>query len=330
MQQATGSLPNLTDGYIMQNRNMASRRNFLRVMGFGGLAAMTGFSLKSVADAGLKKVTILHTNDTHSRIDPYPAGDPNFPGMGGYARRAALVNYIRDMDQELLLLDAGDFFQGTPYYNMYGGELELKLMSKMGYDAATVGNHEFDNGLDGFLSVLPFADFPFITANLDFSDTILRGKTIPYKVFRKKGLRIGIYGLGIDPKGLVSRDLYGETRYLDPVEVARDVEETLKQKENCDLIICLSHLGYAYEHGRISDVRVAAHTQWTDIIIGGHTHTLLDPPAVVANSQGMPVTIGQTGSGGVRLGVMNVYFEEATGQKIVESYTTKISQKQEA
>lgn len=312
----------------MQNKWIENRRTFLRLIGLAGIGAMTGVAGKVVADAGVKKVTILHTNDTHSRIDPYPLNDPNFPGMGGYARRAALINYYRTIDPELILLDAGDIFQGTPYYNFYGGEPELKLMSKMGYDAAAVGNHEFDNGLDGFLKVLPNARFPFLSANLDFSDTILKDKVIPYLILRKNGVKVGIYGLGIDPNGLVSPALFQDTRYLDPIEVARDVEDDLKNRRRCDLIICLSHLGYAYQHGRVSDVKIAEHTSFTDVIIGGHTHTLLDPPAIVANSLNKPVTIGQTGSGGVRLGVINVYFEESSEHKIVESYTTKIFKKQ--
>lgn len=313
---------------IMQNNGMKSRRAFLRLAGIGGIGALSGISGHLIAGGGGRKITILHTNDTHSRIDPYPLNDPNFPGMGGYARRAALINDFRRVDPELLLLDAGDIFQGTPYYNLYGGEPELRLMSKMEYDAAAFGNHEFDNGLDGFLHVLPHATFPFITANLDFSDTILKEKTLPYTTLRRNGLKIGIYGLGIDPRGLVSPVLYEGTRYLDPIEVAREMENMLKNRQGCDLIICLSHLGYSYEHGRVSDVVIAGHTRYTDIIIGGHTHTLLDPPSLVTNSQNKPVTIAQAGSGGVRLGVIQVIFDKESTDKIVECYTTKIFKKQ--
>jgi len=311
----------------MRNKWIDNRRSFLRLMGIAGMGALTGLAGKALAGMGVQKLTILHTNDTHSRIDPYPMNDPRFAGMGGFARRAALINYFRGMDPDLLLLDAGDIFQGTPYYNFYGGEPELMLMSKMGYDAATIGNHEFDNGLDGLLKVMPHANFPFVTANLDFSDTLLKGTTKPYIILKRKGQKIGIYGLGIDPNGLVSPALFSGTRYLDPVEVARDMEATLLSRHRCNLIICLSHLGYSYRHNKVSDLVVAANTSHTDIIIGGHTHTVLDPPAVVANSLNQPVTIAQAGSGGVRMGVLNIYFEEGNNQKMVESYTTKISNK---
>ncbi len=294
-----------------------------------GIGAFTGLSAAAFEQSGLKRITILHTNDTHSRIDPYPANDPNVPGMGGYARRAALVKHYRRSDPGLLLLDAGDIFQGTPYYNMYGGEVELKLMSHMGYDAATIGNHEFDNGMDGLHKVLPNASFPFVCSNYDFSGTILRGQTIPYLVLERNDIVIGIYGLGIDPAGLVGSNLTGDTRYLDPIEVAREMETELKQKKRCELIICLSHLGFRYDSERASDYMVAQATRFTDIIIGGHTHRRLDPPEVAINLEQQPVYIGQAGSGGVYLGKMEVVIETASNKKLVEAYTTKIIEKQE-
>jgi 5'-nucleotidase len=307
-----------------------NRRKFLALAGISGAAALSGFSVMAAMKPSLKRLTILHTNDTHSRLDPYPSNDPNFPNMGGYARRAALVNSLRQEDPQLLLLDAGDIFQGTPFYNMFGGEPELKLMSMMGYDAATFGNHEFDNGLDGFLEVLPHAEFPFVSANYDFSKTILDGKIKPYVVIERNGLKVGIYGLGIDPKGLVSPGLYGETKYLDPIEVARDTEKTLKKRHKCSLIICLSHLGFNYEHDKVSDLILARETNHTDVIIGGHTHTLLDPAVKETNQQNQEVTIAQTGSGGVRLGKIEVIFDADLNKKLVESNTTKIYKKQEA
>jgi 5'-nucleotidase len=306
-----------------------SRRTFIKTAGLAGATAITGITLPLRGmSARSKRITLLHTNDTHSRIDPYPDNDPNYPGMGGYAGRSALINYYRSVDPELILLDAGDIFQGTPYYNMYGGEPELRLMSMMGYDAATIGNHEFDNGLDGLLKVLPYAGFPFVTANLDFSNTILHGKTQAYLILRRNGVKVGIYGLGIDPKGLVSPLLYQDTRYLDPIDVAREIETQLHAKYQCDLIVCLSHLGYSYRHDKVSDVKVAQNTSYTDIIIGGHTHTLLDPPARVSNLKQRDVTIAQTGSGGVRLGMITVEFYDDEEEKNVATYTTKIFKKQ--
>ncbi len=299
------------------------RRNFLKTLGIAGAATLAGIPAIAFRDAGIHKISILHTNDTHSRIDPYPAKDPNYPGMGGYARRASLINRTREKDPHLILLDAGDVFQGTPYFNMYGGKPELKLMSKMGYDAVAFGNHEFDNGLDGFKDVLPYAGFPFLAANYDFSQTILAGKVRDYIVLTKGEYKVGVYGLGIDPEGLVSRNLYKETKYLDPIEKAREMESILV-KMQCDLIICLSHLGFDYEGDKVSDMLVAGNTKYTDIIIGGHTHMLLDPPRIVRNLQNRPVAIGQAGYGGTYIGSMDVFFDAQGEKSFVESYTTKI------
>ncbi|HSV76793.1 MAG TPA: metallophosphatase [Bacteroidales bacterium] len=298
-----------------------SRRKFLAMAGVTGAAALGGFSLWASIKQNLKKVTILHTNDTHSRLDPFPASDPQFPGMGGYARRAAFVRQARLQDPELLLLDSGDIFQGTPYFNLFGGVPELKLMSQMGYDAATMGNHEFDNGLQGFYDVLPNAQFPFVSSNYDFSRTQLHDKVKPHLVFRRNGVKIGIYGLGINLAGLVSPVQIGDTVYLDPVEMARETESQLKNRHNCDLIICLSHLGFQYSHDQISDMKLAGETYFTDVILGGHTHTLLDPPVVANNARNQPVTIAQTGFGGVRIGLIEAIFNENTNEKFVESNT---------
>ncbi len=301
------------------------RRSFLKTIGIAGAASLAGVpAAMAFRETGIETICILHTNDTHSRIDPFPGNDPNYPGMGGYARRASLIKHFRETEDNLLLLDAGDIFQGTPYYNLYGGEPELRLMSKMGYDAAAFGNHEFDNGLNGFKKVQPFATFPFLAANYDFSQTLLAGRIKPYTILERSGKKIGIYGLGINPEGLVSRALYGDTKYLDPIAVAGEVEERLYKRERCDLIICLSHLGFNYETDRVSDVMIAKNTRYTDIIIGGHTHNLLDPPEVVRNNAGNSVTIAQAGYGGAYLGKLNVYFDKPTNEKFVEAYTTKI------
>lgn len=300
------------------------RRNFLKTLGIAGVATLAGLPAVAFRDTALKKISILHTNDTHSRIDPFPPNDPNYPGMGGYARRAAIINNYRKNDPEILLLDAGDYFQGTPYFNIYGGEVELRLMSKMGYDAATFGNHEFDNGLDGFSQVLPFASFPIVSANYDFSQTIIAGKVKPYIMLHRKGKKIGIYGLGINPRGLVSQALVAETRYLDPLEKARETEAWLHRREGCDLILCLSHLGFSYNDSRPSDVLIARHTRYTDIIIGGHTHLLLDPPELIMNQNNQPVAVTQAGYGGAYMGILDVYFNHNTGEKTVDPYTTKI------
>lgn len=302
-----------------------SRRNFVKSLAIGGAAALSGFPfMVSGKKNALTKLTILHTNDTHSRLDPFPKDHHRYPAMGGYARRSTIINNIRAQEENLLLLDAGDIFQGTPYYNFFGGQPELELMSKMRYDASTMGNHEFDNGLEGFLEVLPYANFPFITSNYDFSDTILKDKTIKHKVFFKGNLKIGVYGLGINPEGLISKNLYGNTKYLDPVEIARETEDHLKKDFKCDLIVCLSHLGYEYEDKQVSDVVIAENTRYTDIIIGGHTHTILDKPDKKLNLEKRTVHIGQTGIYGIRLGRMDIWFNENSGEKLVDANTIKI------
>lgn len=309
----------------MHNLN---RRRFLKTIGIAGAASLAGLPALALRDAGLSKVVIIHTNDLHSRLDPYPEDDAEYPGMAGFARIAALINQTRQENPHVLVLDAGDVFQGTPYFNLYGGKPELKLMSKMGYDAVAFGNHEFDNGKDGFLEVLPYADFPFLAANYDFSDTILAGKVKDYTIIHRGDLKIGVYGLGIELDGLVSRNLYGNTVYMDAIAVARDMEEKLHREYGCDLIICLSHLGYKYEDDKVSDTRVAEETRLTHLIIGGHTHTLLDPPAVVKNKSGKAVTIAQAGYGGTYAGRLQVYIDRQANESFVESHTTKLGQMQ--
>lgn len=248
------------------------------------------------------KLTILHTNDMHSRVDPFPKDGSRNEGRGGLARRAALIKEIRAVEEHVLLFDSGDIMQGTPYFNFFGGEVEFKAMSKMGYDAATVGNHDFDAGIDGLDKQLKNAGFPLVCSNYDFSDTILEGKTKEYLVLERGGLKIGVLGLGIKLDGLVPKALYQETRYLDPVEQGNRVARILREEKKCDLVVCLSHLGYKYKGGEISDVLLAPQTRNIDIILGAHTHTFLDRPDVVNNLDGKGVLINQVGFAGIWLG----------------------------
>jgi 5'-nucleotidase len=215
--------------------------------------------------------------------------------------RFNLIQKISSEEENVLLLDAGDIFQGTPYFNMFGGVIEMKVMSKMGYDAATMGNHDFDGGMDGFLKAKEYADFPFLCSNYDFSETILKNQTQDLLIKEIGGLKVGIFGIGVELKGLVPDDKFGETVYLDPVENANRVALELKKK-GCDLIICLSHLGYQYESDKISDLKLAAATKNIHLIIGGHTHTFLDKPTEVKNSEGQIVLVNQVGWGGIHLG----------------------------
>ncbi|CAM3705124.1 metallophosphatase [Flavobacterium gelidilacus] len=274
---------------------------------FGGLSLTSFDSVDSI-----KKLTILHTNDTHSHIDPFPADDPRNPNQAGAARRATVIDKIRKEEDNVLLLDAGDIFQGTPYFNYYGGELEFKIMSMMQYDLATLGNHDFDNGIDGFYSQLPHAKFDFVSANYDFKNTILDGIVKPYKTFKKAGLKIGVFGLGVELEGLVDKKLYKETVYNNPVDITKDIVRQLKEVEKCDLIICLSHLGFKYksEPNKICDVLLAQQTKDIDLIIGGHTHTFLDKPVIEKNTDGKDVLINQVGCYGINLGRIDFYFSK--------------------
>ncbi|MGB3149511.1 MAG: metallophosphatase, partial [Maribacter sp.] len=234
----------------------------------------------------------------------------SFPGLGGLARRAGLVNTIREENPNTLLFDAGDIFQGTPYFNFYGGELEMKLMTMLKYDAATIGNHDFDNGVEGFLAQIPFGKFDFVSSNYDFSKTVLDGFTKPYQTYMRDNIKIGVYGLGIQLAGLVTKTLYKETEYLDPFEIAIDLEQRLKKEEKCDLVICLSHLGYSYtDKNRPDDMKLAARTKYTDLIIGGHTHTFLERPSVATNASGREILVNQVGCFGINLGRIDFYFD---------------------
>ncbi|HET6993081.1 MAG TPA: metallophosphatase, partial [Bacteroidia bacterium] len=255
-----------------------NRRDFLRTI--TGAGSLLGLGLLNSAfkaeDDGHVKIVILHTNDVHSHIDPFPDNDPKYPGLGGVERRAALINKIRATEKNVLLLDAGDIFQGTPYFNMYGGELEMKLMTKMGYDASAIGNHDFDGGLENFARQMQHANFPLLCANYDFTGTPMEGKTVPYRIFEKEGVKIGVFGIGIELAGLVDSRLYGKTVYLDPIVKAAEMTHTLRAEKKCDIVVCLSHLGYKYENDKVSDIVLAKKSLGIDVIIGGHTHTFLD------------------------------------------------------
>ncbi|MFL9836840.1 metallophosphatase [Flavobacterium sp. ST-75] len=290
------------------------RRDFIHKTAAGSALVLGGLSLSSFTTEPAKKITILHTNDVHSHIDPFPADDPRNPNMGGVTRRATLIESIRQENENVLLLDAGDIFQGTPYFNYYGGELEFKLMSMLKYDLATLGNHDFDNGIDGFYAQLPHAQFDFVSANYDFKNTLLDGIVKPYKVFVKNGIKIGVFGLGIELAGLVDQRLYKETVYNDPIEVAKDITKTLKQDEKCDLVICLSHIGFAYRNNpeKVCDITLAQKTRHIDLIIGGHTHTFLNKPYIEKNLDGEEVVINQVGCYGLNLGQIDFYFENGS------------------
>src|SRR5690606_30239742 len=239
------------------------RRDFILQTSATTALALTGFGLSSFATSKTKKITILHTNDTHSHLDTFPATDAKFPNRGGASKRATIFKKIKDENPNTLIFDAGDMFQGTPYFNYYGGELEIKIMNMLQYDAATIGNHEFDNGVNNLADQLKKANFDIISSNYDFKNTLMDGICKPYKVFKKDGIKIGVFGLGVTLDGLVNKSEYGETIWLNPIEIADDMTKILKHALKCDLIICLSHLGYSYDSQSqmISDLDLAKKTK---------------------------------------------------------------------
>lgn len=293
-----------------------NRRNFLKQAGIGAVGLTLGaLPYKLLAADDFLMITILHTNDLHTHIEPFEGTNPRYAGRGGLARISGLAKNIREKNPNTLLFDAGDMFQGTPYFNYFGGELMLKLMSEAGYDAGTVGNHEFDNGLQGLLDPLSEAKFPLINSNYDFSDTILSGKFPKWQIFRKSGIKIGVYGLGVELQGLVSQAHFGNTVYNDPVKVALKMESFLKKDKKCELVICLSHLGLRYRENKVSDIVLAGETLFTDLIIGGHTHSFLEEPLTMKNKNGQPVIVNQAWWGGLMVGQIDFVFERVRKTK---------------
>lgn len=283
-----------------------NRRKFIYNSSLASLSVM-GLNSCNLNSKDLK-ITILHTNDVHSQIDPFPSNHNLYPNKGGFARRASLFKELITNNPNTLIFDAGDIFQGTPYFNFFQGELELNLMKKMGYDAATIGNHEFDAGLKTFKKNIINNDFQFISSNYDFTNTELEGLIDKYKIYHKGGIKIGVFGLGIELKGLVNPLLYADTKYYDPVDIAKDISSYLKYEKGCDLVICISHLGHKYQNDKISDTVLAKLTSNIDLIIGGHTHTLLKEPLILNNSSGKEVIINQVGSRGVFVGKIDFNF----------------------
>lgn len=280
------------------------RRLFLQQTGVVAGAAMVAPSLMS-AKQKQNKLVILHTNDTHSNIDPFPVNHPKFPNMGGVSRRASLIQSIRDREEHVLLLDAGDIFQGTPYFNKFKGVLEMKTMAAMKYDIVTLGNHDFDIGMEAYKSALSHASFQVVNANYELTSTPLSEVVKQYTIIKKAGLKIGIFGLGVNLQGLVPVENWKGLTYLDPVSAAQKQADTLR-KEGCDVVICLSHLGYEYKTDQVSDSVLAASTSGIDVIIGGHTHTFLEDLQEFKNKEGKSVFVNQVGYGGLKLGRIDI------------------------
>lgn len=299
----------------MDGSHSLNRRTFLKWAGVFTASTVVGSTpLAAFAQDHIVRLTVLHTNDVHSRIEPFPMDGGKYQGLGGVARRATLVERIRKEQRNVLLLDAGDMVQGTPYFNLFGGKVEMELMSKMGYDAATLGNHDFDNGPDGLRKMLEFAQFPILVANYDCNNTALHGKIQAYTIFKKQGLRIGVFGLGIHLNGLVDPRHYQDIHYQDPISIANQTALQLKHEHKCHFIICLSHLGHRYQHQQVSDTVLAKETRHIDLIIGGHTHTFMTQPEIVSNLDSRPTIINQVGFGGINLGRLDFVFDRRKAQ----------------
>ena len=280
--------------------------------------------LAGINDPERFKLTILHTNDVHSRLDPFPMDGSRMQGLGGVAQRATMIRQIRQETPNVLLVDAGDMLQGTPYFNVFGGEPEFSSMSAMHYDVGILGNHDFDGGLELLDKQWHHLNFPILNANYRVTGTPLEGRVGDFRILEKGPIRIGVFGLGIALDGLVPSSLFGGVRYEDPVPIANRTARFLKKK-GCHLVICLSHLGFHYEgEDRISDMILAEKSEDIDVIIGGHTHTLLEKPEVVRNRQGEPVYIGQVGWAGTVLGRMDIWFEKNYKSKCVTCKATPI------
>ncbi|MCB9034851.1 MAG: metallophosphatase [Chitinophagales bacterium] len=306
---------------------MQSRRHFLKSTLVGSTVLLANNPQQVFAANAATDLCILHTNDVHSRIEPFPSNDKKYPNMGGIAMRKTLLDNIRKQESNTLLLDAGDIFQGTPYFNFFHGDVEIDMMNLLGYNAATIGNHDFDGGIDVLAKQIKRANFPFVNCNYDFSNTIVNG-LVHKKVIIKKGkLKIGITGCGVALDGLVPNQLYKETKYIEPIEAVQEQVNQLKQQDQCDLIICLSHLGYKYDNDKVSDHTLANAVKNLDLIIGGHTHTFLEVPTMITNKWNQQVIINQVGWAGLYLGQLNFKFEKKSKKYLSKHHTVIVDKK---
>lgn len=296
----------------MEENNM-TRRDFFKRLGalaiatapmFSSVASFSSLTSCSGSGSRRRQLVILHTNDVHSHIDPFPPADPLYANMGGYARREALINEtIREYGAEnVLVFESGDMFQGTPYFNFYHGQLEMQLMNRMHIDAVTIGNHEFDNGVSALCDCMQTANFPFLSANYIFTDARGAQLVTPYKVFERGGFRVGVFGLGVQLAGLVAPDNCNTVRFSEAIPTAQETADRLRNVEGCDIVIALTHIGYSDGPKGDCDVALAANTHGIDLILGGHSHTFLEKPEFHTNCKGERVLVNQTGFGGVCVG----------------------------
>lgn len=296
----------------------------------GSFLAGKSLLTELIAEEKEYKLTVLHTNDVHSRIDPFPMDGGSNQGLGGVAARAEIIEKIRREEENVLLLDAGDIFQGTPYFNIYKGEPEIKAMSSMKYDATTIGNHDFDAGLENLAAQLKnHASFPMLVSNYDFAGTPMEYTYQPYKIFKKGRIKVGVFGVGIEMAGLVSENLSAGTKYLDPVVKGNEMAYLLRKEKDCDLVICLSHLGNTYAGNKVSDKQLANESENIDLIIGGHTHTFLTAPIVYKNRKGNDVLVNQVGWAGINLGRLDFNFSKYSKKKLLQASSITVTKKTE-
>ncbi len=271
---------------------------------------LSSFAL--VQAKGRKELVILHTNDTHSCIYPLSSNlaDTLLAGRGGFLRRLSMINSMRATSPDLLLIDSGDFSQGSPYYTLFMGDVEAELMNRMGYDACTIGNHEFDYGLDNMARVFRKLDFPVVCSNYDFTGTVVEGLVKPYVVIKKNGVKIGLFGLSPELGGLVSADNYRGVVYLDPVEKANEMAGILRNREKCDVVICISHVGWNTDPDYVGDNQIIPQTHGIDLFLGGHSHTYLEKLEYINDADGHPVGVDQNGKHAVYVGKLVLELEK--------------------
>ena len=274
------------------------------MMRYLGVILMMLVSLSGQAKKD-KQLVILHTNDTHSTILPINAQLPDTmkAGRAGAIRRIAMLKEEREKCPDLLLFDSGDFFQGSAYYTMFKGDVEIGLMNRMGYDAVTIGNHEFDFGMEEMTRVFRLATFPIVCANYDFTGTPCEGLVKPYVIIKRNGVRIGVFGLSPKLEGLVSEKNCVGVKYLDPAKVALETATMLKEEKKCDVVICLSHLGWNSNRGE-DDQYMIPRSRHIDLVLGGHTHTYFKQLEYEKNMDGKPVPVDQNGKHAIFVGKM--------------------------
>ena len=291
-------------------KKLRNKSNFSSPLGFRGLFFLVVFMSVSVFSQQKMKLVILHTNDTHSQVEPTEKSGLKTADMGGYARRMGVINQIREQEKNVILVDAGDFSQGTPYFNFFNGRVEVDAMNRMKYDAGTLGNHEFDNGIDTLAVILKNVQFPEISSNYKLENTALKGMLKPFVILKRYGLRIGIMALNVNPKSLIFEKNYKGMEYEDPVRKANEISTLLKKKEKCDVVICLSHLGADTTKMEINDFEIAHKTSNIDVIIGGHSHSMITN-ITEKNAIGKPIVIAQMGKSGLYLGRIDLDLEKS-------------------